>query len=89
VTGGPTSEGIELRVADAGPGVPSGDRERIFDRFRRLDPGRAGSGSGIGLALARAIARAHGGTLRAVDTPLGGACLVLQLPTIEPDRGGG
>jgi signal transduction histidine kinase len=56
------------------------DRERIFDRFTRLDSSRTGTGVGIGLALARAIAEAHGGTLEAGDSPLGGARFALWLP---------
>lgn len=72
--------GVEVSVADAGPGVPPRDRERIFDRFARLDPSRAGHGAGIGLALARAIAEAHGGTLGVTDSPLGGARFALWLP---------
>jgi signal transduction histidine kinase len=51
-------------VADDGPGVPSVDRERIFDRFTRLDDARTrGGGTGLGLAIAREIAERHGGTI--------------------------
>jgi two-component system, OmpR family, sensor kinase len=69
-------------VTDSGPGVPPGDRERIFDRLVRLDEARAGDGgAGLGLAIARGIARAHGGELRCVDPPHGaGAAFALTLP---------
>lgn len=57
--------GARLRVEDRGPGVPEGERERIFEPFYR-PPGAAetGSGYGLGLALVRQIARAHGGEAR-------------------------
>jgi signal transduction histidine kinase len=73
---------VELRVDDDGPGVPLAERERIFERFVRLDDARArgDGGSGLGLAIARATAQAHGGSLRVEDSQLGGARFVLSLP---------
>lgn len=50
----------ELRVADDGPGIPEAERERVFQRFYRLDEARSGPGSGLGLALVRAVAELHG-----------------------------
>ncbi|MEJ7764899.1 MAG: ATP-binding protein [Acidimicrobiales bacterium] len=52
--------GVELRVADDGPGLPAGQSERVFGRFVSLD---VKGGSGLGLAIARELARAHGGDL--------------------------
>ena len=54
-----------LTVADDGPGVPEGERERIFERFARHDAGRSRSagGTGLGLAISREIVMAHGGTI--------------------------
>jgi signal transduction histidine kinase len=52
-----------LTVADAGPGVPADERERIFERFARLDAARGRGGSGLGLAIARELVEAHGGSL--------------------------
>jgi signal transduction histidine kinase len=81
---------IEVSVADTGPGVPPGDRERIFDRLVRLDAARTADagGAGLGLAIARGIARAHGGDLRCVAPPAGvGALFVLVLPAVPPDAG--
>ncbi len=57
--------GVTVEVGDHGPGVPSEDRERIFEPFYRADTSRARStgGAGLGLAIVAAIARAHGGTV--------------------------
>jgi two-component system sensor histidine kinase KdpD len=75
--GGPA--GLDLEVADRGPGVPAGEEEHVFERFHR--GGRAtGQGAGLGLAIARAIAEVHGGTLRAAPRPGGGASFRLLLP---------
>ncbi|MDJ0376404.1 HAMP domain-containing sensor histidine kinase [Cryobacterium sp. PH31-L1] len=77
----------QLTVSDSGAGVPEADRERIFERFVRLDPSRASNrgGSGLGLSIARALARAHGGTLACLGPiarpgALPGARFALTLP---------
>ncbi|HLI60869.1 MAG TPA: HAMP domain-containing sensor histidine kinase [Solirubrobacteraceae bacterium] len=75
--------GASLTVTDSGPGIPAEARERIFERFVRLDASRARDafGSGLGLAIARGIAEAHGGTLRCTANPSGtGARFELTLP---------
>jgi signal transduction histidine kinase len=56
---------VVLSVADDGPGIPVPDRERVFDRFTRLDDGRArdDGGSGLGLAIVRELVRLHGGSV--------------------------
>lgn len=56
----PTVGGWRASVADDGPGIPLSERERIFDRFYRLEKSRTTPGTGLGLSLVRAIARAHG-----------------------------
>ncbi|MTE17374.1 sensor histidine kinase [Nocardia aurantiaca] len=79
---------VELVVSDSGPGIPAGDRERIFDRLVRLDHARDNrpDGSGLGLAIARGLARAHGGDLTCADPAPGtpGAVFVLRLPAGAP-----
>ena len=76
---GPT---VRLRVADDGPGIPSGDEERIFDRFVRLDEARArdDGGAGLGLAIASEIAAAHHGSLRVLPSAGQGATFELSVP---------
>ncbi|MDQ1424348.1 MAG: hypothetical protein QOD72_1846, partial [Acidimicrobiaceae bacterium] len=71
-----------VRVDDDGPGVPAADRERVFERFTRLDEGRArgAGGAGLGLALVQAVVVAHGGAVRVVDAPLGGARFEARFP---------
>ncbi|MDQ1568152.1 MAG: two-component system, OmpR family, sensor kinase, partial [Actinomycetota bacterium] len=80
----------ELVVTDTGPGIPAGERERIFERFVRLAPSRSrdSAGSGLGLPIARSIARAHGGDLTATATPVG-ARFVAWLPRQVPPDGNG
>lgn len=76
----------EVIVTDTGPGVPDGERDRIFERLVRLDAGRARDhgGAGLGLPIARALARAHGGELACLPRE-GGAQFRLSLPV---DGGG-
>ncbi|HEY8152972.1 MAG TPA: ATP-binding protein [Myxococcota bacterium] len=74
----------EIQVRDSGPGIPTSDRDRVFDRFVQLDPARSGSGAGLGLSLARTIARLLGGDARVEDSALGGAALVVTIRTDPP-----
>ena len=65
---GPTKNGgAVLSVADDGPGVAPENRERVLERFVRLEQSRSTPGSGLGLSLVSAIARAHGATLELQD----------------------
>jgi signal transduction histidine kinase len=71
-----------LTVDDDGAGIAPEDRQRVFERFVRLDASRARDrgGAGLGLAVVRAIARAHGGDVHVHEAPSGGARLVVRLP---------
>lgn len=71
-----------LTVDDDGPGVPADERARVFDRFTRLDEGRArdAGGVGLGLPMVRAIVERHSGTVTVDDAPIGGARFVVRLP---------
>jgi signal transduction histidine kinase len=66
---------VTLLVDDDGPGLPPGDRARVFERFVRLDGARArdAGGTGLGLAIVATVAAAHGATVTIEDSPLGGA----------------
>jgi signal transduction histidine kinase len=67
---------VEIEVRDGGPGVPPGDRERIFGHFVSGRPG----GTGLGLAIARAAAERHGGGIRVDSAPEGGARFTFTIP---------
>jgi signal transduction histidine kinase len=69
----------EIVVTDRGPGVPLPDRERVLDRFVRLEASRSEPGSGLGLSLVAAVARLHGGSLRLEDNAPG-LRVILALP---------
>jgi two-component system, OmpR family, sensor kinase len=72
-------------VSDSGPGVPAGERERIFDRFHRAgDTQRRSDGAGLGLAIVRAIAEAHGGRVELDSREGHGATFTLIVPTDPP-----
>ncbi len=62
---------VTLRIQDSGPGIPELDRERVFDRFVRLDADRSSPGIGLGLSLVRAIAVRHGATILLSDNAPG------------------
>jgi two-component system phosphate regulon sensor histidine kinase PhoR len=75
----------KLTVDDNGPGIPDGERNIIFERFRRGDSHRARKtsspgGYGLGLSISRRIAERHGGRLELTDSKLGGAAFVMILP---------
>ncbi len=85
---------LEFRVADRGPGIPPHQRDRVFERFARLDSRRT-EGTGLGLAIVAAIAAAHGGAVQVAGTPAasggrpaGGVAFALCIPLRRPaDRG--
>jgi len=75
-------------VDDDGPGIPEKDRQRVFERFVRLDDARArdDGGSGLGLAIVAELVAAHGGTVAIASSPLGGTRVEVTLPHL-PDPG--
>ena len=81
---------VELAVEDDGPGIPVADRERIFERFVRLDRARArdSGGTGLGLAIAREIVEGHRGVIAVESAPGGGARFVIRIPAADPGATG-
>jgi signal transduction histidine kinase len=77
-------QAVTLSIHDSGPGVPSNELERVFDRFYQGEPSRHrekdGRGSGLGLAIARGLVEAHHGRIWAEPSPLGGLAVRLSLP---------
>ena len=62
---------IALQIDDRGPGIPAADRERVFDRFQRLESHRGSPGTGLGMSLVRAILHRHGGHIALLDNAPG------------------
>jgi NtrC-family two-component system sensor histidine kinase KinB len=86
---GPTDDGagaLRVAVTDAGPGVPAEFRERVFDKFFRVEHHQGGPdgvrGTGIGLYLCREIVKAHGGSIRCEAGDGGGAWVTFVLPIV-------
>jgi two-component system sensor histidine kinase KdpD len=73
---------VELRVVDAGPGIPAADRDRVFLPFQRVGD-TSTTGLGLGLALARGLVEAMAGTLVLEDTPGGGLTVAVSLPAVR------
>jgi signal transduction histidine kinase len=75
---------VELTVDDDGPGIAPEDRDRVFERFTRLDDGRArdAGGLGLGLSMVKSIVERHGGTVDVGDAPIGGARFAVRFPTV-------
>ncbi len=80
------AQSVRFVVEDDGPGIPPDQLERVFDRFHRTDESRSRTmgGTGLGLAIVRAIADAHGGSVRAGASQEGGARFELELPGFAP-----
>ncbi len=76
---------VVLDVDDDGPGIPTPDRQRVFERFVRLDDARTrdAGGSGLGLAIVAEVVDAHGGTISIGDSHLGGARFEVRLPAVD------
>lgn len=70
-----------VEICDCGPGIPKEERDNIFAPFYRLNSGA--KGSGLGLHLAREVAVRHGGAIGISESPTGGACFSVTLPTVS------
>jgi signal transduction histidine kinase len=88
VQAGNDGERITLSVADRGPGIPACDRDRVVERFVRLEQSRSEPGSGLGLSLASAVARLHGGDLKLEDNHPG-LRTIIALPRAGPSASAG
>jgi PAS domain S-box-containing protein len=71
---------VTVTVADEGPGVDPGDRDRVFEQFKQTAEGKAKGGSGLGLSIARRYVELHGGSIGVDDRPGGGARFSFTLP---------
>ncbi len=80
----PAGRWVRLLVDDDGPGIPPADRERVFDRFTRLDATTGASGAGLGLALVARLVEGRGGTVHAGRSPDGGARITVRWPAASP-----
>lgn len=76
------SDRVVIGVRDSGPGIPPAERERVFERFYRLDSSRSRrtGGAGLGLAIAREIVQLFKGTIKVADTPVPGTTIEVGLP---------
>ncbi len=88
---GQGADGAVVTVEDDGHGVPPEDRERVFERFVRLDEAREreAGGAGLGLAIARELAREQGGDVTLADSALGGLAASVRLPAVGAGPGDG
>jgi two-component system phosphate regulon sensor histidine kinase PhoR len=87
----PDRDGVRLQVADSGPGIPESDRQRVFERFYRVDKARAreSGGTGLGLSIVKHLIELHGGEVEVDNRPEGGAVFSIHLPRRpgDPARG--
>ena len=83
VTAGAIDGYVDVRVVDRGPGVPAGDRDRLFVPFQRLGDSAQGEGVGLGMAVAKGFVEAMGGEIEIEDTPGGGLTVVTRLRAAE------
>jgi two-component system OmpR family sensor kinase len=74
---------LNLSVRDGGPGIPPEARERIFERFSRLESSKGTEGTGLGLSIVSAIAEAHGGTVALSGPPGQGSTFTIRIPLVN------
>ena len=80
-----TNSVVTLIVDDDGNGVPVDERERVFERFTRLEEARSrdAGGAGLGLAVVREIVSSHRGSVTADESPGGGGRFIVTLPSVS------
>ena len=78
---------VEVAVTDKGIGIAPEDRERVFERFFRVDPARSRvtGGTGLGLSIVKHVAVSHGGEVTLWSTPGQGSTFTLRLPTVAAE----
>jgi len=81
-----TNGNLEIKIADHGEGIPLEDRERIFDKFYRVQRPDNVSGTGLGLSISKGIVEAHGGSIRAENRRSGGALFTISVPLEWKDK---
>ena len=89
ITAGVIEDSVWMEVSDTGIGIPEKDRERIFDRFYRVDKARSreAGGTGLGLSIAREIVQRHSGTIALAPHEGKGTTVRLTLPINPPQSG--
>lgn len=87
VSARPIGSDVEVRVVDRGPGIPVGERERIFMPFYQAKPGGTRKGSGLGLAIAKGFVEANGGEISVESLPGQGTSFVVTLPFSTEGQG--
>jgi K+-sensing histidine kinase KdpD len=82
VSGQVENKRVQIEVRDEGPGIPPVERERVFEMFHRLDASDAREvyGHGLGLPMARRLMEAMAGEIGVIDSPTGGASVIISLP---------
>lgn len=75
-----TEAQVTVEIADAGPGLPNGHEDLVFEKFQRAATDGQQPGTGLGLAICRGIVEAHGGRIRAQNLPEGGVAFLFTLP---------
>ena len=91
ISAGGSGDRVWMQVDDNGIGIPAGDRDRVFERFYRVDKARSrqSGGTGLGLSIAREIMTQHEGDLYLVDRKGPGLSVRMELPVDGPRNGGG
>jgi two-component system, OmpR family, sensor histidine kinase KdpD len=74
------NDGVLVRVIDHGTGIRLEERQKVFEKFFRGSGSKRDGGAGLGLTICRAVVVAHGGRIRALETPGGGATIEFTLP---------